>query len=186
MHKNQDQIESAPESEIKRIVFAHEGISYDPVKNEITISDEAKWELQKLIETIQAEFPVEEKNPESITESVNIKEINEATIANVADAMFVAGKWRKAIKKFLARIDILLQWKKKWWKLKETEKKVEKKVEKYKNNPFAHILLQYPDWGEIKTLQEAPIIVRPWEKLSIIIHSLQIRLRFTHNQIKIK
>jgi len=180
MSKTKNHLESAPETHFTSTIFNHNWITYDSKKNEVTFSDEAKVELQKLIDTIQAGFPIEEKNPEPIAESVSIKEINEATIANVTDAMIVAGKWKKSVKKFFERIQILLQWKKKWWKLKETEKKVEKKVEKYKDLFFAHIVLEYTEWWKIKSLQEAPIIVRPWEKISVMLWSLQTRLRFAH------
>jgi hypothetical protein len=180
MPKDKNQLESVPENHFTSTLFTHEWITYDSKKNEVIFSDEAKWELQKLIDSIQAGFPIEEENHETIDESVSVKNITETTIANVTDAMFVAGKWRKAIKKFLASIDMLLQWKKKWWKLKETEKKVEKKVEKYKDNLFAHIILQYTEDWEIKPLREAPIIVRPWEKITVMLWSLQTRLRFAH------
>lgn len=184
MSKTRSHSESTPENHFTSTLFTHEWITYDPKKLEVTFSDEAKWELQKLIETIQSGFPIEINSSEPPTESVNIKEINEATIANVADAMIVAGKWKKSIEKFLERVKILLQWKKKWWKFKETEKKVEKKVEKYQDTLFAHIIVQYIEWWEKKYLQEAPMIIRSWEKIEKILYSLQTRLRFAHIKSK--
>lgn len=186
MSKAKNHLEAASENHFTSTVFNHDWITYDSKENKVTLSDEAMWELQKLIDTIQAGFPIEEKNPEPVIESMSVEKITETTVVNFTDAMIVAGKWDKAIGRFLARAKILLQWKKKKWKLEKIEKKVEKKTAKYKDSFFAHIVLQYTEWWEKKSLQEAPIIVRPWEKLSIIIHSLQIRLRFTHNQIKIK
>lgn len=180
MPKDKNQLESVHENHFTSTLFTHEWITYDSKKNEVIFSNEAKWELQKLIDTIQAGFPIEEKNHETIDESVSVKNITEATITNVTDAMIVAGKWKKSVEKFMERVKILLQWKKKWWKLKETEKKVEKKVEKYKDNLFAHIILQYTENWELKSLREAPIIVRPWEKIIVMLWSLQTRLRFAH------
>jgi len=163
MSKAKNHLESAPENHFTITVFNHVWITYDSKENKVILSDEAMWELQKLIDTIQAGFPIEEKNPEPVIES---------------------GKWDKAIGRFLARAKILLQWKKKKWKLKEIEKKVEKKTAKYKDSFFAHIVLQYTEWWGTRTLEAAPIIVRPWEKISVMLWSLQTRLRFAHIKSK--
>jgi hypothetical protein len=179
MPKDNNNLESAQENHFTSTIFSHEWISYNPKKLEITFSDEAKSELQKLVESIQERFPAENKNTESSDDALSVKNITESTIANVTDAMIVAGKWKKSVGKFLERVKILLQGKKKWWKLKEIEEKVEKKVEKYRDTHFAHIVLEYTEWWESKTLPETPIIIRPGEKLAVMLWSLQTRIRFS-------
>lgn len=170
--------ESHEAVEIQSQSFFDPGISYNPEKNEVKFSDEAKIALQNLVHKIQSKFPVEPTN--STTDEHPTEKVTLAVVNNVADAMLVAWKWEKATNKFWNRaISLLGQKKVNWGKIEE---KVQEKVQKYRYNTFAHITIHYIEWDETKSLHDTPIIVRPWEDLETMLKSLKTRLRFPCNK----
>ena len=61
----------------------------------------------------------------------------------------------------------------------KVDKKVDKQIQKYTNPPFAHITIEYQEGDKKIILNDAPIIVRPHEKIGEILKSLQQRLNFS-------
>lgn len=178
MSKLGEHLEVTPESPSETRVFFHEWISYNPQKNKVSFSDGAIQELQALVNTIQEHFSTEKESLKMPEEDyANIK-VTRQTADAVTDAMIIAGKNDKTIVKFLNRFRMILKWTKRWWDLKEVTKQVEKKVEKYGHTHFAHILIQYNEWREGRSLPNVPLIVRPEENLKTMIHSLQARLGY--------
>lgn len=181
MSKSKEHQEIRPESPPETKLFHHEWVSYNPQNNKVSFSDEAIEALQKLVDEIQVWFPTEEQW--LLMQSEQTHETTKVTVETadaVTDAMLVAGKSDSNIAKFLDQVSLILRWKKKWWDLKEVTKKVEKKVEKYGHSLRTNIMLHYSDWSEIKSIPESMIIVRPWEKLDVMIKSQQTRLGFAH------
>ncbi len=177
MSKSKEHLLVCPESPPETKLFYHEWVSYNPQNSKVAFTPEALVELQKLVDEIQAGFPTEEEW--LLKQSKQTHETTKVTVETasaVTDAMFVAGKSNTAIAKFLDRVSLILRWKKKWWDLKE----VEKKVEKYGHSLRTNIMLHYADWSEIKSIPESMIIVRPWETLDVMIPSQQKRLDFAH------
>lgn len=170
--------EFTPEAPSETRVFYHEWISYNPQKNKVSFSEEAILRLQALVKEIQANFSIEKESLEIPEEADTTKKITRETADAVVDAMIIAGKNHKTIEKFLSRFRMILKWKKWWRDIKEAKKHLEKKVEKYDHAQFAHILIQYTEWKEGKTLAIAPLIVRPEENLEKMLQSLQIRLGY--------
>lgn len=70
--------------------FFHPGVSYNPDKNEVSFSDEAKIALQNLVTEIQSHFPAEPID--SILEHHQTEKVTLAVADNVADAMIIDGK----------------------------------------------------------------------------------------------
>lgn len=170
--------ESNETVEIQSQSFFDPGVSYNPEKNEVKFSDEAKISLQKLVHQIQSWFPVESTH--STTDDHPTEKVTLAVVNTVADAMLVAWKWEKATNKFWSRAISLLEKKKvNWGKIEE---KVQAKVHKYNDTIFAHITIHYMEWHETKSLHDTPIIVRPWEDIETMLKSLKTRLRFPRHK----
>ncbi|MBC7503648.1 hypothetical protein H7169_01655 [Candidatus Gracilibacteria bacterium] len=170
-------VDSNENVEILPQSFFHPGVSYSPGKNEIKFSEDSRIALQQLVHGIQSNFPVE---PTSTTITHQHTEKVTLRVAdNIVDAMIIDGKGKKAVKRFLDQVAIILGIRKE--KGGKIEEKVQQKVHKYNDSIFSHVFIQYREGDEIQTLHDTPIIVRQGEDIDTMLKSIKIRLRFPRN-----
>lgn len=78
--------------------FSHPGISYDKKSNKISLSDDAKNDLQKIVNEIQSQLKIEQEKAESQEAALSQEQLSQdiiitsQTIDSTVDGMVVAGK----------------------------------------------------------------------------------------------